>query len=87
MSETKSSASSSSSSTTSSEYFFTEKWDKCLERSAINITGGLVVGGLVSLVLARGGGMQKAITAFGAGCGAGASWVKCDQDLNVKVKK
>ena len=83
MSETKSSPPDSS----SSEYFFTEKWDKCLERSAINITGGLVVGGLLSLVLVRGGGMQKAITAFGAGCGAGASWVKCDQDLNVKVKK
>ena len=52
------------------------------ERSAAYVGAGLVLGGLASLVLARGGGVgRKVITAFGAGAGMGAAWTKCSMDI------
>jgi len=35
-----------------SELQISDKWDKCLERTIINVGTGLVVGGLLSFVLA-----------------------------------
>ncbi|CAM9207471.1 unnamed protein product [Heterosigma akashiwo] len=68
-------------SNTPSEFIFSETWDKCLERGVINIGLGLAVGAASSLVLFKSGGMRKAVTFFGAGCGAGASWTLCSLDF------
>jgi hypothetical protein len=35
------------------ELQISEKWDKCLERTLFNVGTGLVVGGLLSFVVAR----------------------------------
>lgn len=35
------------------ELVISDKWDKCLERTIINVGTGLVVGGLLSFVFAR----------------------------------
>ena len=52
-------------------------------------SAGLVLGGLASIVLARGGGSggaRKVITAFGTGIGMGAAWTKCSIDIDEAVK-
>mmetsp|Transcript_19740 Transcript_19740/g.40028 ORF Transcript_19740/g.40028 Transcript_19740/m.40028 type:complete len:90 (+) Transcript_19740:130-399(+) len=52
------------------------------ERAASYVGAGLVVGGLASLVLARGGGgSRKAIAAFGGGTGLGAAWTRCSMEI------
>ena len=59
------------------------------ERGIIYTSAGLVLGGLTSIVLARGGGAggaRKAITAFGTGCGLGAAWTRCSIDIEEAVK-
>ena len=53
------------------------------------VSAGLVIGGLASIVLARGGGSggaRKAITAFGTGVGMGAAWTRCSIDIEEAVK-
>ncbi|CAI5744583.1 unnamed protein product [Peronospora destructor] len=60
-----------------SEYRISEKWDKCLENFTLYFGGGLVAGGLTSLVLARSGAGRGLITGLGAGTGAGSSWTTC----------
>lgn len=53
------------------------------------VSAGLFIGGLSSIVLARGGGAggaRKAITAFGAGLGMGAAWTSCSIDIEEAVK-
>ena len=58
------------------------------ERGIIYTTAGMVVGGLASIVLARGGGGgRKAITALGTGIGAGAAWTRCSIDIEEAVKQ
>jgi len=52
-------------------------------------SAGLFIGGLSSIVLARGGGaggMRKVITAFGAGMGTGVAWTSCSIDIEEAVK-
>lgn len=59
------------------------------ERGVLYVSAGLVVGGLASIVLARGGGVggaRKAITAFGTGIGVGAAWSRCSIDIEEAVK-
>ncbi|KAL9184618.1 hypothetical protein ACHAXT_012588 [Thalassiosira profunda] len=59
------------------------------ERGIMYVSAGLVIGGLASIVLARGGGAggaRKAITAFGTGVGAGAAWTRCSIDIEEAVK-
>mmetsp|Transcript_24743 Transcript_24743/g.40301 ORF Transcript_24743/g.40301 Transcript_24743/m.40301 type:complete len:84 (+) Transcript_24743:116-367(+) len=58
------------------------------ERSILYVSAGFVVGGLASIVLARGGGggARKAITMFGTGVGTGAAWTKCSMDVEEAVK-
>ena len=59
------------------------------ERGIIYTSAGLVLGGLASIVLARGGGAggaRKAITAFGTGVGMGAAWTRCSIDIEEAVK-
>lgn len=36
-----------------SELVVSDTWDRCLERTIVNVGTGLVVGGLLSFVLAR----------------------------------
>ena len=51
------------------------------------VSAGLVIGGLASIVLARGGGgTRKAFTAFGTGVGMGAAWTRCSIDIEEAVK-
>lgn len=59
------------------------------ERGVIYVSAGLVIGGLASIVLARGGGAggaRKAIAAFGTGVGTGAAWTSCSIDIEEAVK-
>jgi hypothetical protein len=58
------------------------------ERGALYVTAGFVIGGLASVVLARGGGggSRKIITAFGTGLGMGAAWTKTSIDIEEAVK-
>lgn len=60
-----------------SEYRISEKWDKCLENFALYFGAGLVAGGVTSIVLSRSGAGRGLITGFGAGSGAGSSWMTC----------
>ena len=58
------------------------------ERGILYVSAGLLVGGLSSIVLARGGGAgraRKVITAFGTGVGAGAAWSRCSIDIEEAV--
>lgn len=58
------------------------------ERGVLYVTLGFVIGGLASVVLARGGGggSRKIITAFGTGLGMGAAWTKTSIDIEEAVK-
>lgn len=61
-----------------------------LEEAPIKVGAGLIIGGLTSIVLARGGGgsaARKAITAFGAGIGLGSAWTRTNLDLEGLLKK
>jgi len=59
------------------------------ERGILYVSAGLLIGGLGSIVLARGGGAggaRKVVTAFGTGVGTGAAWSRCSIDLEEAVK-
>ena len=58
------------------------------ERGLLYASAGLVIGGLASIVLARGGGggARRVITAFGTGVGIGAAWTKTSIDIEQAVK-
>lgn len=58
------------------------------ERGILYVSAGFVIGGLASIVLARGGGSgaRKAITMFGTGVGTGAAWTRCSIDIDVALK-
>jgi hypothetical protein len=58
------------------------------ERGLLYIPAGFVIGGLASIVLARGGGggARKAITMFGTGVGTGMAWTRCSIDIEEAVK-
>ncbi|EKU22093.1 hypothetical protein NGA_0198301 [Nannochloropsis gaditana CCMP526] len=69
-----------------SELYISEKWDKCLERTVVNVASGAVLGLLSGFVLARTGHGRSLVAAVGVGCGVGASWVRCAQDFEEKEK-
>ena len=58
------------------------------ERGVLYVSAGLVIGGLASIVLARGGGggARRVITAFGTGVGIGAAWTKTSIEIEQAVK-
>lgn len=60
-----------------------------LEEVPVKVGVGILVGGLASIVLARGGGSgaRKAITAFGAGAGLGSAWTRTNLDLEDMLHK
>lgn len=64
---------------------------KGLEEIIVATGVGLVIGGLASVVLARGGGgsaTRKAIAGFGGGIGLGSSWTKVSMELeNILLTK
>ena len=75
--------------TSSSQNVISDILKTGLERGAIYTSAGLVLGGLASIVLTRGGGTggaRRAITAFGTGCGLGAGWSRCSMDIEDVVK-
>mmetsp|Transcript_12383 Transcript_12383/g.21453 ORF Transcript_12383/g.21453 Transcript_12383/m.21453 type:complete len:83 (-) Transcript_12383:254-502(-) len=78
---------STSQSSSSSENAISNIIKQGTERGAMYVSAGLVIGGLASIVLARGGGgSRKAITAFGTGVGMGAAWTRCSIDIEEAVK-
>lgn len=73
----------------SSEHAISNILKQGSERGIVYVSAGLVIGGLASIVLARGGGSgaaRKAITAFGTGVGTGAAWTSCSIDIEKAVK-
>ena len=53
------------------------------EKIAIQTAGGLVLGGLMGIVVARSGsaGLRKGLAGFGAGIGLGSGWTRTSMDL------
>jgi len=87
--ENKMTSRSTTSSPSSSEQLISNIIREGSERGIIYASAGLVVGGLASIVLARGGGAggaRKAITMFGAGVGTGAAWTRCSVDIENATK-
>ncbi|GAB5037492.1 Hypothetical protein NocV09_08300020 [Nannochloropsis oceanica] len=70
-----------------SELYISEKWDRCLERSVVNIASGAVLGLFSGFVLARTGHGRSLVAAMGLGCGVGASWVRCANDFEDEKRK
>mmetsp|Transcript_21534 Transcript_21534/g.32906 ORF Transcript_21534/g.32906 Transcript_21534/m.32906 type:complete len:85 (-) Transcript_21534:226-480(-) len=73
----------------SSEDLVSHKMQKGLEEISLYTASGLVVGGLVSVVLARGGGSgaaRKAIAGLSGGAAFGVGWARCSMDLESLVK-
>lgn len=55
-----------------------------LEEIVVSTGAGLLLGGLVGVVLARGGGgsgARKALAGFGGGVGLGSAWTRCNIEL------
>ena len=79
---------SSSSSSSSSQNIISDILKQGSERGLLYIPAGFVIGGLASIVLARGGGggARKAITMFGTGVGTGMAWTRCSIDIEEAVK-
>lgn len=50
------------------------------EQLPLHVGAGLLIGGIASVVIAR-GGARKAITGFGGGVGLGAAWTKTSMEL------
>lgn len=80
--------STSSSSSSSSQNIISDILKQGSERGLLYIPAGFVIGGLASIVLARGGGggARKAITMFGTGVGTGMAWTRCSIDIEEAVK-
>lgn len=77
----------SQSSASSSENAISDILKTGSERGIMYVSAGLVLGGLASIVMARGGGSaRKIITAFGTGVGAGAAWTRCSIDIEEALK-
>ena len=56
---------------------------KGLERIVVQMTAGLVLGGMAGIVLARTGasGARKGLTGLCAGIGLGSAWTRTSMDL------
>ena len=55
-----------------------------LQDIMLQTAGGVVVGGLAGIVLARGGGgtaARKVLAGFGGGVGLGAAWTRTSMNL------
>ena len=54
-----------------------------LEQIVVSTGAGILIGGLMGVVLARGGasGARKAITGLGGGIGLGSAWTRCNMEL------
>ena len=78
----------STSSSSSSQNIISDLLKQGSERGLLYIPAGFVIGGLASIVLARGGGggARKAITMFGTGVGTGMAWTRCSIDIEEAVK-
>lgn len=79
----------STSSSSSSQNIISDILKQGSERGLLYIPAGFVIGGLASIVLARGGGgggARKAITMFGTGVGTGMAWTRCSIDIEEAVK-
>jgi hypothetical protein len=77
-----------STSSSSSQNIISDILKQGSERGLLYIPAGFVIGGLASIVLARGsgGGARKAITMFGTGVGTGMAWTRCSIDIEEAVK-
>jgi len=69
-----------------SELRLTYKWEGCVERALSNTTVGTVAAGLASIVLFRTAPMRFALTACGAGFGAGKAWAECSYEFEKEKK-
>jgi hypothetical protein len=54
-----------------------KKWDACIENSLVKTGYGLVGAGIASFLLFRSPLSRTGVTMFGAGVGAGISWMEC----------
>lgn len=60
-----------------------------LEQIVVSTGAGMLIGGLMGLVLARGGGgsgARKVLTGLGGGIGLGSAWTRCNMELEDLLK-
>ncbi|WPT16333.1 hypothetical protein PSENEW3_00004340 [Picochlorum sp. SENEW3] len=57
-----------------SHYYIDEKWDAALDSTLRKVVYGSLAGGITAMVLFRSGSTRAALTAFGAGFGAGSAY-------------
>jgi len=65
-----------------SELVISQKWDKLLERVAINAGTGFVIGLCASFVFTRGYAYRLAMSTFGAGTGVGMAYEKSSAEFS-----
>lgn len=63
------------------------RWRRCGENALVKSGKGAIVGGLVSVILFTHPVTRGVITGFGAGTGAGISWMECRAAFNDKAFK
>eukprot|EP00890_Picochlorum_soloecismus_P003315 jgi/Picsp_1/3985/NSC_01497-R1_hypothetical protein CHLNCDRAFT_142386 [Chlorella variabilis] len=69
-----------------SHIYIDEKWDATIDTTLRRVVYGTMAGGLAALTLFRGATARAAVTAFGAGFGAGSSYFE-NQELFEKAFK
>lgn len=69
-----------------SHVYLDEKWDAALDSTLRRVVYGSLAGGAAALLLFRGGSARAAVTAFGAGFGAGGAYYE-NQEMFEKAFK
>jgi len=62
--------------TEAAEFKTSKLWDRCIENALVKTGYGLVGAGLAAALFFRHPASRAAVTAFGAGVGAGISWME-----------
>ena len=57
------------------------------EHGIIYVSAGLITGAMASVVLGRGGGVRKGVTAFGGGIGLGSAWTRTSINIENMLNK
>ncbi|XP_057336792.1 MICOS complex subunit Mic10-like [Microplitis mediator] len=57
------------------------KWDRCFTDAVIKLSGGIVIGSVVSLMFFR----RKWPVVIGAGFGLGMAYSNCEKEINSMI--